>query len=95
MVTSARGFVLAAVLFVSSLLYVTTLLFPALILLVPIVPQPVYRISRGAYRRWCGWLGYLFFAMASYMVEHFCNIKVRLSCEELTCTFEGLFRSMS
>ena len=77
MVASARGFVFIAVLFVSSLLYATTLLFPATVLLIPLVPRPVYRRARRAYRRWTGWVGYLFLSMAAYLLENFCNIKVQ------------------
>lgn len=77
MVVSARGFVFVAVLFVSSLLYSVTLLTPALLLLIPISPPGVYLCFRRAYRRWSGFVGYLFFAMAAFLLENFCGIKVR------------------
>lgn len=77
MVSSARGFVFVAVLFVSSLLYSVTLLTPALLLLIPISPPGVYLCFRRAYRRWSGFVGYLFFAMAAFLLENLCGIKVR------------------
>ncbi|CAM9576845.1 unnamed protein product [Ectocarpus fasciculatus] len=83
MVVSARGFVFVAVLFVSSLLYSVTLLTPALLLLIPISPPGVYLCFRRAYRRWSGFVGYLFFAMAAFLLESLCGIKVKITGDRL------------
>ncbi|CBJ33474.1 Lysocardiolipin acyltransferase [Ectocarpus siliculosus] len=83
MVASARGFVFVAVLFVSSLLYSVTLLTPALLLLIPISPPGVYLFFRRAYRRWSGFVGYLFFAMAAFLLENLCGIKVKITGDRL------------
>ncbi|CAM9850945.1 unnamed protein product [Pylaiella littoralis] len=79
MMVSARGFVFVAVLFACSLLYSITLLVPACLLLIPISPPRVYLGFRRAYRRWSGFVGYLFFASAAFLLEHFCRIKVKIT----------------
>lgn len=86
MVASARGFVFVAVLFLCSLLYSILLLFPATLLLIPVVPHTVYIRARRAYRAWSGFVGYLFFAMAAYMLEHFCKTKVQ-QCDRVSYYF--------
>ncbi len=73
---SARGFMFVAVLFLMSLLYSVTLLAPACLLLIPLSPPGLYLWARRAYRRWTGFVGYLFFGAAAYLLENFCGIKV-------------------
>lgn len=74
MVVSARGVAFMTLLLLASLLYTTLLLFPSVCLLV--VPPPWFVMSRRCYRRWTGFCGYLFFAMAAYLLENLCRIKV-------------------
>lgn len=87
MARSIRGFVLVVVLFVSSLLYSTVLLFPCLPLLM--LPPPFYITARRLYRRWTGFVGYLFFAMAVYLLEDFCEIKVSKTRTMIMCEAQG------
>lgn len=74
---STRGFVFMVVLFVMSLLYSLILLAPSTLLLAPLSPPGLYSHTRRAYRRWVGFVGYLFFAAAAFLLEHFCGTKVR------------------
>lgn len=87
---SARGFVFMVVLFLMSLLYSVILLAPSCLLLVPISPPGVYLRTRRAYRRWAGFVGYLFFAAAAFLLEHFCGTKVGkfLNCYWFSATTE-------
>lgn len=74
---SARGFVFMLLLFAMSLLYSVILLAPSCLLLIPLSPPGLYFKTRRAYRQWAGFVGYLFFAAAAFLLEHFCGSKVR------------------
>ncbi|CAM9103280.1 unnamed protein product [Discosporangium mesarthrocarpum] len=78
-----RGFLLILVLSLSSFLYTIFLLAPAIPLL--LVPPPLYMGARHIYRRWMGFVAYLWFALASYLLETFCGIKVLLSGDPVPC----------
>ncbi|CAM9676502.1 unnamed protein product [Choristocarpus tenellus] len=78
-----QGVVLVLALFVSCVVYTTFLLAPTIPLL--FFPPPFYKGARHIYRRWTGFVAYLWFALASYLLENLCGIKVKLSGDVVPC----------